>query len=64
MNVLIIVLITIGIMSIITDYMSGDNECKSEKKKIYYKYVMNDELDVQFSEKGNKPSEIYSAMFN
>ena len=61
MNLTILIILVIGITSVVVSWIKADLNCPPPK--IIYKYIPKHTLDVQFGQE-NKPSEIYSDMFN
>ena len=60
MDIVVLLLLIIGMVSIIVSWLKSDLKCPPPK--IIYRYIPKHTLDVQFGEE-NVPSEIYKDMF-
>jgi hypothetical protein len=60
MDIVILLLLITGMVSIIVSWLKSDLKCPPPK--IIYKYIPKHTLDVQFGDE-NVPSEIYKDMF-
>jgi hypothetical protein len=63
MDIIILILLTLGIISVTVSWIKADLQCPPPT--IVYKYIPKHTLDVQFSEEEseNMPSTIYKDMF-
>jgi hypothetical protein len=61
MDLIVLILLTLGIVSVTVSWLKADLKCPPPK--IIYRFVPKHTLDVQFSENENSPSIIYKDMF-